>query len=103
MLQKKKYEELNRDKLKYRVKECIKCIMCRKDKQQEYQSQRKSRRLQNLQKQSKGDMDKEKEIELMYQVKKIMQQRCEEEVQIDNARKLWAKVRRSKRILQMMY
>ena len=48
-------------------------------------------------------MDKEKEIENMYQVKKIMQQRCEEEVQIDNARKLWAKVRRSKRILQMMY
>lgn len=78
-------------------------MMCRKDKQEEYQSQRKSRRLQNLQKQSKGDMDKEKEIENMYQVKKIMQQRCEEEVQIDNARKLWAKVRRSKRILQMMY
>ena len=44
-------------------------------------------------------MDKEKEIELMYQVKKIMQQRCEEEVSIDNARKLWAKVRRNRKVL----
>lgn len=48
-------------------------------------------------------MDVEKEIELMYQVKKVMQQRCEEQVQIDNARKLWTKVRKSKRIIQMMH
>lgn len=32
-----------------------------------------------------------------------MQQRCEEQVQIDNARKLWTKVRKSKRIIQMMH
>lgn len=32
-------------------------------------------------------MDKEKEIEQMYQVKKVMKQKCEEEVKIHNARK----------------
>lgn len=48
-------------------------------------------------------MDKENEIELMYQVKKMMKQKCEEEVKIHNARKHWNKIRRNKRVFQMMY
>ena len=48
-------------------------------------------------------MDKVKEIEQMYQVKKVMKQKCEEEVKIHNARKFWAKIRRKKKVFQMMY
>ena len=47
----------------------------------------------SIEKLSNGDEEKQKQMELMYQVKKLMSQKCEEEVKMNQARKKWAFIR----------
>ena len=92
MKEKKRDEELNQGKLRYRILGCLTCRFLRK-KDDDAQKLREMKRASSIEKLSNGDEEKQKQMELMYQVKKLMGQKCEEEVKMNQARKKWAFLR----------
>ena len=52
-----------------------------------------------MQKISKGDLEMQAHLEKQYQLKKLINSKCEEQVKIDRARKHWAILRKKKKII----